>query len=217
VIGAPSGLALGGGCEILLHCDAIEAHAETYCGLVEVGVGIIPGWGGCKEMLLRHHKKRKAGGPLPPLAGAFETIGLAKVAKSAAEARHLLFLKDTDGITMNRDRLLANAKARALDAAENYAPPEEEELRLPGPAGQLALMMAVNGLAHAGHATPHDVTVSEALTEVLSGGKNGDVTRPVTEQDLLALECEGFMRLVKTPETRARIDHMLKTGKALRN
>lgn len=218
VIGAPSGLALGGGCEILLHCDGIEAHAETYCGLVEVGVGIIPGWGGCKEMLLRHHNnKRKAGGPVPPIAAAFETIGLAKVAKSAAEAKQLLFLKDTDGITMNRDRLLANAKARALKLAQSYAPPEEEELRLPGPAGQLALMMAVNGLAHAGRATPHDVTVSEALTEVLSGGSSGDVTKTLTEQDLLALELDGFMRLVKTSETRARIDHMLKTGKALRN
>lgn len=217
VIGAPSGLALGGGCEILLHCDGIEAHAETYCGLVEVGVGIIPGWGGCKEMLLRHHKHRRAGGPVPPLAGAFETIGLAKVAKSAAEARQLLFLKDTDGITMNRDRLLANAKARALKLAENYAPPEEEELNLPGPAGQLALMMAVNGLAHAGKATPHDVTVATELTGVLSGGKGGDVTKSLSEEDLLTLELEGFMRLVKTPETRARIDHMLNTGKALRN
>ncbi|MBL1147701.1 MAG: 3-hydroxyacyl-CoA dehydrogenase [Pseudomonadota bacterium] len=217
VIGAPAGLALGGGCEILLHCDGIEAYAETYCGLVEVGVGIIPGWGGCKEMLLRHHHKRKAGGPVPPIAAAFETIGLAKVAKSAAEAKQLLFLKDSDGITMNRDRLLANAKARALELAKHYTAPEGEELRLPGPAGQLALMMAVNGLAHAGRATPHDVTVSEALTEVLSGGKDGDVTQTLTEEDLLALELQGFMRLVKTPETRARIDHMLKTGKALRN
>ena len=146
VIGAPSGMALGGGCEILLHCDAVQAHAETYMGLVEVGVGVIPGWGGCKEMLTRATlNKKRPGGPMPPIAQVFETISIAKVAKSADEARDLMFLRPTDGITMNRDRLLADAKAKALELAANYTPPEPVKLRLPGPTARAALGLAVDG------------------------------------------------------------------------
>ncbi|MCZ6847622.1 MAG: 3-hydroxyacyl-CoA dehydrogenase NAD-binding domain-containing protein, partial [Alphaproteobacteria bacterium] len=132
VVGAPSGMALGGGCEVLLHCDAIEAHAETYIGLVEAGVGIVPSWGGCKELLGRWTaRKDRPGGPMPPVMKAFETIAMAQVAKSAMEARDLLFLRPGDGIVMNRDRVLAAAKARALEMAETYTPPEPYELRLP--------------------------------------------------------------------------------------
>ena len=124
MIAAPSGLALGGGCEILLHCDAIQAHAELYMGLVEVGVGLIPGWGGCKEYLRRWQAQPKLPkGPVPAVAKAFETIGLAKVSSSALEAKELLFLSLSDGITMNKQRLLADAKARALSLAEHYQPP----------------------------------------------------------------------------------------------
>ena len=136
VVGAPAGMALGGGCEILLHCDAVQAHAETYIGLVEVGVGLIPGWGGCTSMLQRWAEAPKAPrGPMPPVAKAFEMISTAQVAKSAAEARDLLLLRPTDGITMNRDRLLADAKARALAMVEGYQPAEPKPLRLPGPSG----------------------------------------------------------------------------------
>lgn len=218
VVGAPSGMALGGGCEILLHCAAVQAHAETYMGLVEVGVGVIPGWGGCKEMLLRHQPGPKGPkGPMPPVGAAFEAISLAKVAKSAAEAKELKFLRDGDGITMNRDRLLADAKARALKMlADGYQPPKPAELRLPGPSGRTGLNLVVHGFAQQGKALPHDVVVSDALAEVLSGG-NTDLTEIVSEDHVTKLERAAFMKLVKTDATLARMEHMLTTGKPLRN
>jgi len=218
VIGAPSGMALGGGCEILLHCASVQAHAETYMGLVEVGVGIIPGWGGCKELLLRNQPGPKdPKGPMPPVAAAFETISLAKVAKSAAEAKELKLLRASDGITMNRDRLLFDAKARALQlVAEGYKPPEPKELRLPGPTGATALKLAVDGFRLQGKALPHDVTVSTALAEVLSGGAT-DMTATVTEDQIQKLEKKAFMTLLRKGPTLARMEHMLTTGKPLRN
>jgi 3-hydroxyacyl-CoA dehydrogenase len=218
VVAAPAGMALGGGCEICLHSDAVQAHAELYMGLVEVGVGLIPGWGGSKEMVLRHvANKKRPGGPMPPVAEAFQTIGLAKVSKSAAEARDLLFLRDGDGITMNRRRVLADAKKKALDLARDYKPPEKDiEVSLPGPAARVALEMAVKDLAKAGKATPHDVTVSNELAIVLSGGDT-DVTETVTEKDLLKLEQQAMARLFRNPRTLDRIEHMLDTGKPLRN
>jgi 3-hydroxyacyl-CoA dehydrogenase len=218
VVGAPSGMALGGGCEILLHCAAVQAHAETYMGLVEVGVGLVPGWGGCKEMLLRHQPGPKdPKGPMPPVGGAFEAISLAKVAKSAAEAKELKFLRPHDGISMNRDRLLADAKARALKMlADGYQPPKPAELRLPGPTGKTGLNLVVHGFALQGKALPHDVVVSDALAEVLSGGKT-DMTELVTEDHVTKLERAAFMKLVKTDATLARMEHMLTTGKPLRN
>lgn len=218
VIGAPSGMALGGGCEILLHCAAVQAHAETYMGLVEVGVGVVPGWGGCKELLLRHQPGPKdPKGPMPPVAAAFEAISLAKVAKSAAEAKELKFLRTHDGITMNRDRLLADAKALALRMlAEGYQPPQPAELRLPGPSGRTGLNLVVHGFALQGKALPHDVVVSDALAEVLSGGRT-DLTETVSEDHVTKLERAAFMKLVKTDATLARMEHMLTTGKPLRN
>ncbi|PKM13527.1 MAG: 3-hydroxyacyl-CoA dehydrogenase [Gammaproteobacteria bacterium HGW-Gammaproteobacteria-3] len=217
VVGAPSGLALGGGCEILLHCDALVAHAELYTGLVEVGVGLVPGWGGCKELLRRWLAfPKRPGGPLPPIAQTFETIGLAKVSKSAQEARDLLFLSKTDSITMNKDRLLADAKHRAVALAENYRPPELFVYSLPGKSGWSALDIAVHNLHLAGKASAYDVEISRQLAVVLSGGDTG-ITRPLTEQDLLDLELEAFLTLVKQPSTLARLEHMLKTGKPLRN
>ncbi len=219
VVGAPSGLALGGGCEILLHCAAIQAHAESYIGLVEAGVGLVPAWGGCKEMLLRcRADPARPHGPMPPVAGAFETIGLARVARSAAEARELGFLRPTDGITMNRDRLLAEAKARALAmVAEGYRPPEPaKDIHLPGPAGKLALDLMVDGLARQGKAAPHDRVVAGALAGVLSGGDT-DPTEPLAEDAISALERQAFMALIRTPGSIARIEHMLDTGKPLRN
>ena len=217
VVGAPSGMALGGGCEILLHCDAVQAHAETYVGLVEVGVGLIPGWGGCKEMLQRWFALgRLPKGPMPPIAKVFETISTATVAKSAAEAKELLFLKSTDGITMNRYRLLADAKARALKLAAGYQPPEPQLLNLPGPSAKVAMKMAVDGFARLGKATPYDQVVSGALAEVLSGGET-DITETIDEDGLLKLERESFRKLIRRPETLARIEHMLTTSKPLRN
>lgn len=228
VVAAPSGLALGGGCEILLHSDAIQAHAETYCGLVEVGVGLVPGWGGCKEMILRYRAREKAqaqslwnSAALSPMGAtrkAFETIGMARVAKSAADARAVGYLRDTDGITMNRDRLLFDARARALSLAEHYTPPQpENDLRLPGPSGKMALDLAVSDLRKSGKATPHDVVVSSHLAAVLSGGDKADWTAPMKEDDLILLERSEFLNLVRTRGTLDRIEHMLDTGKPLRN
>lgn len=217
VVAAPSGMALGGGCEILLHCQAIEAHAESYIGLVEVGVGIIPGWGGCKEMLGRALERLKVKGPMPPVAQTFETIAMAKVSKSAAEAKKLFFLRKTDGITMNRDRLLANAKARALQLAESPQIPQPFNYMLPGPSGAAALRLALHDFALKGLATPHDVTVGTQLAMALSGGPGADVTQPLTEHDLQKLERTGLVNLAKTSGTRARIAYMLKKGKPLRN
>ena len=218
VVGAPAGMALGGGCEILLHCDAVQAHAESYIGLVEVGVGLIPGWGGSKEMVMRNFAKSgRPGGPMPPVAAAFQTIGLAKVATSAAEAKDLLYLREGDGVTMNRKRVLADAKAKALALVEDYAPPERDvEIHLPGPTGIAALDIAVKDLVRSGKATAHDEVVSRQLAKTLCGGDR-DVTEPVTEKDLLALERDAMAFLFRQPATLDRIEHMLETGKPLRN
>ncbi|WP_374545231.1 3-hydroxyacyl-CoA dehydrogenase NAD-binding domain-containing protein [Rhodoblastus sp.] len=217
VVAAPAGMALGGGCEILLHSDAIQAHAETYAGLVEVGVGLIPGWGGCKEMLARWQGLGKLPkGPMPAVAKVFEYISTATVAKSAAEAKEMLILRPDDGITMNRYRLLADAKAKALSLVEGYKPPEPPTYVLPGPSGRVALNMAVDGFARLGKATKHDIVVSGALAEILTGGDT-DPTEIVTEDRMLELERQGFMKLIRDPDTLARIEHMLETGKPLRN
>jgi 3-hydroxyacyl-CoA dehydrogenase len=217
VVGAPSGMALGGGCEILLHCDAVQAHAETYTGLVEVGVGIIPGWGGCKEMLSRWiASNKRPGGPMPPVVKAFETLSTATVAKSAAEAKRFSFLRVDDGITMNRDRVLADAKAKALSLADGYEPPQPQDISLPGPTARVAMEMAVDGFRKLGKATAHDVVVSNALAQVLSGGVT-DITEFVSEQELLDLERDVFVTLAKHPGSIARVAHMIKTGKPLRN
>jgi 3-hydroxyacyl-CoA dehydrogenase len=141
---------------------------------------------------------------------------MAKVAKSAFEAKELLFLRESDGITMNRDRLLADAKARALAMVEGYVAPEKSEIALPGPSGRIALEMAVDALRLKGAATPHDEVVAGQLAIVLSGGAT-DITTPVGDDDLLELERAAFMRLIKQPATLARIEHMLETGKPLRN
>ncbi len=227
VISAPSGLALGGGCEVLLHSDHVQAHAETYTGLVEVGVGLIPAWGGCKEMILRFQARQKAqhnnvwfspaNDPMGAPRKAFETIGLASVAKSAAEAQKIGYFRDSDGITMNRDRLLYDAKQAALRLAENYEPPQKaEEIRLPGPSGKYALDMAVADLRKSGKATPYDVVVSGHLATVLSGGE-ADWTKPLSEDELVALERREFVKLLHNEGTMQRIEYMLDNGKPLRN
>jgi 3-hydroxyacyl-CoA dehydrogenase len=216
VVSAPSGLALGGGMEILLHSDHIQAHAETYCGLVEVGVGFIPGWGGCKEMILRFQTNPPT--PMGAIRKAFEVIGTAQVAKSAANAKEIGYFRDGDGITMNRDRLLFDAKKKALELTANYAPPTQaEDIRLPGPSGKMALDLAVADLRKSGKASPYDVVVCESLSRVLSGGEKADWTVMMKEDELLKLERDEFMKLAKDPRTIARIEHMLDTGKPLRN
>ncbi len=215
-VAAPSGLALGGGCEIALHCSAVQAHAETTIGLVEFGVGLIPCWGGCTQMIGRAFEKKHIAGPVPPVFQVFDIISHAKQSTSAFDAREYLFLRESDGITMNRYRLLHDAKQRVLELAKNYQPPAERQLELPGPAGRTALNLVIDGLHVAGKITEHDVTVSKALAAVLCGGDHG-LTAPVSETKLMELEHREFLKLEHSSKTAARIAHMLKTGKPLRN
>ncbi len=217
VVAAPAGMALGGGCEILLHADAVQAHAETYIGLVECGVGLIPGWGGCGEMLARWRADAKLPrGPMPAPAKVFEGVSTADVSKSAHQAMEKKFLRETDGISMNRDRLLADAKKRALSMVDGYVSPKPPEFVLPGPSGRAGLYAAAVGFHRRGIATDHDLVVADALAEVLSGGDT-DIIDTVTEQQMLDLERKAFMRLARTAPTLARIEHTLETGKPLRN
>lgn len=217
VVAAPSGLALGGGCEVCLNSDAVQAHAETYIGLVETGVGIIPGWGGCGEMIERwQDNPRHPKGPMAAVGKVFEIVSTATVAKSAADAKGNGFFRPSDGVTMNRDRLLFDAKQRALAMAEGYTAPEKPVFRLPGESGRAALKLAVDGFRARGIATPHDEVVAGELAWVLTGGDT-DPTEEITEAQLLTLEFEAFMRLCRNPASQARVEHMLETGKPLRN
>jgi 3-hydroxyacyl-CoA dehydrogenase len=224
VVGALGGMALGGGCEFILHCDAVQANIESYPGLVEVGVGVIPGWGGCKEMLLRHAGGEKksglmgmiTGGSMPALTKVFELIGTAKVAGSADDARENKVLNDASRISMNRMRLLPDAKALCLELANGYRAPEPATISLPGGTAKVAMLMAVKGMKLAGKITPHDEVVAKALSNVLSGGDT-DSSEQLTEQQLLDLEHSTFMELVTTKGTLDRIEYMLENGKPLRN
>jgi 3-hydroxyacyl-CoA dehydrogenase len=217
VVSAPAGMALGGGCEVLLHSDAVQAHAESYIGLVECGVGLLPGWGGNGEMLDRIAKApMMPRGPMPAVAKAFETISTAQVSKSAALAKEMLFLRASDGITMNRDRLLADAKAKALSLVEGYVAPDKPTFRLPGESGRVAIAGVVDGFRKKGMATDYDAVVSARLATVLTGG-GADLVDVVQEDDLLTLERDAFMEAVRDPRTQARVQQMLTTGKPLRN
>ncbi|KTT69522.1 3-hydroxyacyl-CoA dehydrogenase/enoyl-CoA hydratase family protein [Sphingomonas sanguinis] len=217
VVAAPAGMALGGGCEILLHADAIQAHAESYIGLVETGVGLVPGWGGNGELIDRLAKSPKMPkGPMPAAMKAFETISTAQVSRSAALAKDLGYLRKDDGITMNRDRLLADAKQKALSLVEGYQPPEKPVFRLPGAAGRVAFNGAVADFAKKGVATPYDVVVAGRLANIVTGG-DADIIDEVSEDQLLKLERAAFMESVKDARTQARVEHMLETGKPLRN
>lgn len=217
VVSAASGMCIGGGCEILLHSDGVVAYAESYIGLVEVGVGIIPAWGGCKEMLARLTDEKLVGlGPMAAPMQVFENIGMAKVAKSAHQAKDLGYLRERDRITMNRDRVLSDAKSYLLELAEDYTPPLPHVYHLPGPSGLAALKMALNDLAIAGHATPHDLTVVGELAKVLTGGEC-DHTDELSEDDILALERKAIEKLGRDELTLERMEHMLAKGKPLRN
>lgn len=218
VVAAPAGMALGGGCEILLHADAIQAHVEANIGLVEPSVGVIPGWGGCAAMLARlAADKRRPRGPMPAVTSVFQTIAMVTVSGSAFEAQNLGFLRPDDGVTFNRERLLSDAKSRALALVEGYQPPEPVELNLPGESGRVLLEFVVDDFKARGMALAHDEKINKILARVLSGGSKADITRPLSEEELHDLEREAFIELVKTEGSLARMEHMLKTGKPLRN
>ncbi|MFZ0940960.1 MAG: 3-hydroxyacyl-CoA dehydrogenase NAD-binding domain-containing protein [Candidatus Sulfotelmatobacter sp.] len=232
VVSAPFGLCLGGGTEISLHAAARQPHSELYTGLVEVGVGLLPGGGGCKEMLLRAVDGATAarGGKVSgeALAGsiemldamkrAFETIATAKVATSAHEARSLGFLDDGDRISMNRERVLTDAKARALQLLRaGYEPPiPRTDIPAPGENLLATLKMGVHMMRQADYVTDYEVKLGGKIAEVLCGG-NVTPGTPVSEQYILDLEREGFKSLCGEKKTQERIQYTLKTGKTLRN
>lgn len=218
VVVAPAGLALGGGCEIVLHAAHVQAAAEAYIGLVEVGVGLIPAGGGTKEMLARAMESAPPStDPLPFVQRVFETIGFAKVSTSAPDARNIGYLRNGDGITMNRDRLLADAKAAALALAHGYRPAlPRTAIRVGGETVLAALKLGVHLAWRAGRISDHDALIGRTLARILAGG---DLKHPasVTEQQLLDLEREAFLSLCGERKTLERIAHTLKTGKPLRN
>jgi 3-hydroxyacyl-CoA dehydrogenase len=218
VVVAPAGMTLGGGAELTLHADGVQAHAETYMGLVEAGVGLLPGGGGTKELLMRFTSQLQQFEEVDLFAAvkrAFKLIAVATTSTSAFEARSLGLLRDRDRISMNRDHQLADAKARVLDLAPGYLPPVEGTVRALGREGMGNLEYALWAAKEAGQASDHDVRVGRAVAYVLCGGDG--TPRDVTEQDLLDLEREQFLSLLGTRETQERIAHTLKTGKPLRN
>jgi 3-hydroxyacyl-CoA dehydrogenase len=219
VVVAPAGLALGGGCEIALHADRIQAAAETYIGLVEVGVGVIPAGAGTKEMTLRAADATPSGGDLlPAVQRAFESIGFARVSTSAANARQIGYLRPQDVITMNRDRLLADAKAHALQrVADGYQPPvPPAAIRVGGDAVLAPLKLGIHLAWRAGRISDHDALIGRKLATIMAGGNLPHPT-VVSEKHLLDLEREAFLSLVGERKTQERIHHTLKTGKPLRN
>ena len=219
VVVAPAGLTLGGGCEIVLHGDQVQAAAETYMGQVEAGVGLIPAGGGTKELLSRAMDRLQAGAsdPLPLVQHVFELIGFAKVSTSAADARRLGLLRDTDGVTMNRERLLADAKARALALARGgYHPPAKHSIPVGGDGVRAALELGVHLARRGRWISDHDALIGRKLAHILAGGAVPHATA-VSEQYLLDLEREAFLSLCGEARTQQRMAHTLKTGKTLRN
>lgn len=220
VVSAPFAHVLGGGCELMMHSAATVAAAESYVGLVEVGVGVIPGWGGCKELNRRFigEAARSGGDVLKALQRAFENIGLAKVATSAHEAKDLGYLRPTDRIIFNQEYLIGEAKREVLKlVGAGYTPPaDEQQCYAIGRDGLAMLRVGVYQLAQAGYASPYDQVIADKLAYVLCGG---DISSPqwVSEEYMMGLERQRIMELARDPRTLARGKHMLETGKPLRN
>jgi len=207
VVAAPFGMTLGGGCEMVLHAARVQASAETYMGLVETGVGLIPAGGGCKEMLLR----------LGNAKAAFDLIGPAKMSGSATHAREMGLLRAQDGISMNAERLVADAKAAALALQASYAPGlPRQDIAVEGEAGYALLKMGLYLAHEGGYISDYDMVVGEKVAHVLSGGRLAGA-QTVSEQQLLDLEREAFLSLCGQPKTQERIQYTLKNGKPLRN
>jgi 3-hydroxyacyl-CoA dehydrogenase len=218
VVVAPHGMTLGGGCEFMLHADAVQAHAELYTGLVEAGVGLLPGGGGTKELLFRFMQDLEAyddADPFEAVKRAFKLIATAQTSTSALEARRMGFLRAHDRVSMNRDRQIADAKRRVLDLAPDYVAPAMRTIRAIGKEGMGNLSYALFSFHEAGQASPYDVQVGHEIAYVLCGGDGPP--RTVTEQDILDLERESFLKLLGNEKTQERIAYTLKTGKPLRN
>lgn len=218
VVVAPHGMALGGGCEISLHADKIVAAAETYMGLVEVGVGVIPGGGGTKEMARRAAKHLISDDvKINHLREAYMNVAMAKVATSAYEAKNLGFLRDQDIIVVNKDRQIAEAKKHALLMAEaGYTQPIQEKVKVLGRNAMGMFYVGSDQMVAGNYISEHDRLIANKLGYVMTGGKLSEPTE-VSEQYLLDLEREAFLSLCGERKTLERIQHMLKTGKPLRN
>lgn len=221
VVVATQGLSLGGGCEIPLAAHRIQASAETYMGLVELGVGLIPAGGGTRELACRAHEsvpENLEADIFPYIKRAFQTVAMGTVSSCAPEARDLGFLKETDGISMNRDRALADARRVVTHLSECgfRAPPRRDAVRVVGSPGFAELKILIHQYREGGHISPYDAHLATQLAYVLCGGEVDDDAR-VSEEYLLDLEREVFIELCKQPKTHERIGHTLKTGKPLRN
>ncbi|MCR4404005.1 MAG: 3-hydroxyacyl-CoA dehydrogenase/enoyl-CoA hydratase family protein [Candidatus Acetothermia bacterium] len=220
VVAAPFGMTLGGGAEITMAAPRARAHIELYMGQVEFGVGLIPGGGGSKEVLIRAMEGIPPGANvdlLPFVQRAFETIALARVSTSAKDAKRLGFLRVDDGITMNRDRLLADAKAEVLKMHQlGFMPPQTRKIKVLGRNGYGALLMGIKNYEWGNYITEHEALMARKLARVMTGGDLPEGAE-VSEQHLLDLEREAFLSLCGTTKTQERIQHFLSTGKTLRN
>ena len=219
VVGAPYGLVLGGGMEMIGGCNTRIAAAESYIGLVEVGVGLIPGAGGNLRLLSHLSKKikTKMPGSMSVVQKAFETIGFAKVATSAKQAQSFGYMTSDDKVVVNRSHLLHEAKMYVLNNADSFIPPEPETFKLIGSAGRLAIKTAAKGMVKAGKISEHDSLIGEKLAFVLTGGSKGGPFTAVSEQYLLDIEREAFVSLCGEQKSIDRIKFMLTKGKPLRN
>ncbi|MFI4956850.1 MAG: 3-hydroxyacyl-CoA dehydrogenase/enoyl-CoA hydratase family protein [Gammaproteobacteria bacterium] len=216
VVAALQGYVLGGGCELALHCDARVAHQETYMGLVEAGVGLLPGGGGCKELALRASDADPAN-PMRALKKSFENIAMAKASENAFHAKKMGYLTSSDTIIQNPNELLfVAAKLAQAMAASGYCPPRAPRISVAGEAGWAQLETQLVNMVEGKFITPHDYVVAHHIAKVMCGGMI-DALNEVDEQWMLRIEREGFVDLAQTPETQARIEHMLETGKPLRN
>jgi len=221
VVAAPYGMALGGGCEVCLASDRMVAHADLYMGLVEIGVGLLPAGGGCLNLwknFISHYpavvKDAELGKFFIP---AFMNIAMAKVSSSAMDARRNGFLRPQDRIVMNRDYLIGEAKKEVLKMVdEGYAPPVQQPLRVLGQAAQGMIQTELNNMREGGFITDHDAFLAKRIAYVISGGDVRD-NGSVDEDTILTLEREAFIDFAREEKTLARIEHMLKTGKPLRN
>ena len=219
VVAVPFQLTLGGGVEIIQPAAHRVVAAETYMGLVEVGVGLIPGGGGNLRMILNAMDGGTGRmGAFQKIQKTFETVGFAKVATSADEAKHLGYLKKDDTVVLNRDHLIQTAKNKALELADGYEPPTyRDNLKLPGAGGRTALSMALKGFKMQGKISEHDMFIGEKLAYVMTGGDKAGLTKTVDEQYILDIEREAFISLGGEKLTQDRISYMLKKGKPLRN
>jgi 3-hydroxyacyl-CoA dehydrogenase len=219
VVAAPFGMCLGGGYELIGACRKVVALSELYCGAVEVGVGLIPGAGGNLRMFTTQSERQPPMkcGPMVPVQKAFEVIAFAKVSGSAYEAKNFGYLDLDDEIVLSKDHQIARAKQEVLALAEGYEVTEPPVLIPPGESGRLAICSAVDGFVKSGTISEHDALLGKTLAHVMTGGDRANGIDPVDEQYLLDIEREAFVALAGEPKSQARMAHMLKTGKPLRN